>query len=203
MALIDVSVPLRPGLPVWQDGPLRVERTMSIAGGDEVNLTELAFSVHTGTHVDAPCHFVDGAPTLEQVALETWLGPALVVDASEAEHRIGAELVERLVPAGTERVLFKTRSAGLWELGRFSHDYVCLDGSGARVLGDLGVRLAGIDYLTIADGEGHRTLFRAGVVALEGLDLRGVEPGRYRLICLPLSIPGSDGAPARALLEPL
>jgi arylformamidase len=201
VGLVDISVPLAPRLPTWDDEPIRVERTMAIAAGDPVNLTELELPVHTGTHVDAPLHFVDGAPSLDQVPLDTWLGPALVVDATEARERIGRALVERLVPPGTERVLFKTRSAGLWDLGRFSSEYVCLDADGAAAVVERGVRLAGIDYLTIADDEGHRTLFRAGVAALEGLDLRAVEPGRYRLLCLPLSIPGADGAPARALLE--
>ena len=203
MPWIDVSVPLAPGLPTWGNAPMRVERTMRIADGDPVNLTEIAFSVHTGTHVDAPLHFVDGAPSLEQVPLDTWIGPALVVDATETERRIGAALVERLVPPGTERVLFKTRNAALWDLAGFSADYVCLDAEGAAALAGRGVHLAGIDYLTIADAEGHRVLFRAGVAALEGLDLRAVTPGRYRLLCLPLSIPGADGAPARALLQPL
>jgi arylformamidase len=203
MPWIDISVPLGPGLPSWNDEPVRIEQTLAIADGDTVNLTEIGFPVHTGTHVDAPCHFVDGAPTLEQVPLETWIGPALVVDATEAEARIGRALVERLVPSGTERVLFKTRNADLWDRGRFSHDYVCLDRSGAAALAGRGARLAGIDYLTIADDEGHRVLFRAGVAALEGLDLRAVAVGRYELVCLPLSIPGADGAPARALLRPV
>jgi arylformamidase len=201
MGLIDISVPLAPGLPTWENGAMRVERTMAIAAGDPVNLTELELSVHTGTHVDAPLHFVDGAPSLEEIPLGTWLGRVLVVDATEAEDRIGRPLVERLVPPDTERVLFKTRSAGLWDLGDFSSEYVCLDAEGAAAVVERGVRLAGIDYLTIADDEGHRTLFRAGIAALEGLDLRKVEPGHYRLICLPLSIPGADGAPARALLD--
>ncbi len=201
MALIDVSMPLAPGMVVWDDGPIRVERTMAIAAGDPVNLTELELTVHTGTHVDAPLHFVDGAPSIEQLPPDLFVGPALVVDATAAERRIDGGLVEDLVPPGTERVLFKTRNAALWDLGRFSPDHVCLDLTGARAAVERGVRLAGIDYLSIGDEEAHRALFSAGVAALEGLDLRGVEPGSYRLICLPLLIPGSDGAPARAFLE--
>ncbi len=202
-APIDISVPLHAGLVSWQDSPIRVEQTLAIAAGDPVNLTEIAFPVHTGTHVDAPRHFVDGAAALDEVGLDPFNGPADVVDATAAELRIGAALVEAVVPADAERVLFKTRSAALWDERRFSPEHVCLDATGAAALARLGVRLAGIDYLSIGDEEAHRTLFRAGIPALEGLDLRGVPPGRYRLACLPLSIPGADGAPARAVLYPL
>lgn len=203
MALIDVSVPLRSGMVVWQGDSIRIERRLRIAAGDPVNLTDLELSVHTGTHVDAPLHFVDGAPPVDALPPEVFVGPAQVVDARDAEARIGASLVEELVPRGAERVLFKTRSATLWDLDAFSEDYVCLDASGAEALAKRGIRLAGIDYLTIGDDEAHRVLFRAGIAALEGLDLRAAEPGRYRLLCTPVLIAGADGAPARALLEPL
>ena len=200
---IDVSVPLRAGMVVWDDGPLRIEQTMAIADGDPVNFTELALSVHTGTHVDAPSHFVDGAPGLESIDLDVLVGEALVVDATHVPERIGRADVEALVPPGTVRVLFQTRSAALWDRSRFSPEHVCLDGDGGRALVERGVRLAGIDYLSIGDPEAHRVVLGAGIVALEGLDLRAVAPGRYRLTCLPLLIPGADGAPARAVLEPL
>jgi len=203
VALIDISVALRPRMAVWDDAAIRVERTLAIAAGDVCNETELGFSVHTGTHVDAPLHFVDGAPSFDSLPPELFVGPVEVVDARSAEHRIDGALVAELVRSGVERVLFKTRSAALWDLNRFSEEYVCLDASGAAALVERGVRLAGIDYLTIGDEEAHRTLFRAGVVALEGLDLRAVEPGAYGLVCTPVLIAGSDGAPARALLETL
>jgi len=203
VALIDVSVPLRPNMIVWDDAAIRVERTLAIAAGDVCNETELGLSVHTGTHVDAPLHFVDGAPPIDSLPPELFVGPAEVVDAQAAERRIDGALVAELVPQGTERVLFKTRSARLWDLAGFSEDYVCLDASGAAALVERGVRLAGIDYLTIGDEEAHRVLFRGGIVALEGLDLRAVGPGAYRLVCTPVLIAGADGAPARALLEPL
>jgi arylformamidase len=202
VALIDISVPIRSDMIVWEGDSLRIERPLAIAAGDVVNLTRLELSVHTGTHVDAPLHFVDGALPIDLLLPELFVGPAVVVDARSADHRIDEGLVARLVPPGTERVLFKTRSAALWDLPGFSEDYVCLDAGGAAALVGLGVLLAGIDYLTIGDEEAHRVLFRAGVVALEGLDLRAVEPGPYRLVCAPVLIAGSDGAPARAFLEP-
>lgn len=203
MQAIDISVPLRPGMPVWDDEPIQIEQTHAIADGDVVNMSRIAFGVHTGTHVDAPRHFVDGAPGLDEIPLSRWNGDVLVVDATAAERRLDGALLRSLVPPGTERVLFKTRSAALWDLDHFSTDYVCLDPSGASAAVELGIRLAGIDYLTIGDEEAHRILFRAGIVALEGLDMRAVAPGRYRLTCLPLHIPGADGAPARAVLTPL
>lgn len=199
---LDISVPLRPEMPVWGDERIEIEQTHAIADGDVVNMSRIAFCVHTGTHVDAPRHFVDGAPGLDEIPLSRWSGDALVVDATVAERRIDGELLRSLVPPGTERVLLKTRSAALWDRDRFSTDYVCLDSSGASAAVALGIRLAGIDYLTIGDEDAHRILFRAGIVALEGLDMRAVTPGPYRLTCLPLHLPGADGAPARAVLGP-
>lgn len=205
VALIDISVPIRPGMPVYDDDPdVHVERAESIAQGDSANITKLKLGAHTGTHVDAPLHFIDGAPAIEKLPLEALVGPALVVDATAAEGSIDAALLESLdIPPGTDRLLLKTNNSRLWDLDRFSHDFVCLDESGARVLVDRGVRLVGIEYLSIGDERAHEVLLGAAVVPLEGLDLRAVEPGSYRLYCLPLLILGSDGAPARALLEPL
>src|SRR5262245_13779925 len=114
---------------VWDDAPIRVERTLAIAAGDVCNETELGLSVHTGTHVDAPLHFVDGASPIDSLPPELFVGPAEVVDAQAAERRIDGALVAELVPQGTERVLFKTRSARLWDLAGFSEEYVCLDAS--------------------------------------------------------------------------
>ncbi len=120
VALIDISVALRPRMAVWDDAAIRVERTLAIAAGDVCNETELGLSVHTGTHVDAPLHFVDGAPSIDSLPPELFVGPAEVVDARSAEHRIDGALVAELVRPGVERVLFKTRSAALWDLNRSS-----------------------------------------------------------------------------------
>ena len=172
------------------DPEVRLERVSSIAGGDVVNLSRLDLGVHSGTHVDAPLHFVDGGPSVETLPLDVLVGPCVVVEG----------LDPAAVPPGAERVLFKTPNSRLWDRDEFSEDFVALDAEAARPLVAAGVRLVGIDYLSIGDEEAHRILLGAGVVAVEGLDLREVEPGEYRLVCAPLKLEGAEGAPARVLL---
>ena len=202
MEINDISVPVRPGMVTYQGDPqVRLERALSIADGAVANISRLDFGVHTGTHVDAPLHFIDGAPGAESIALDALVGPAHVVDATRIEQVLDEESLRGIdLPAGAERLLFKTRNSRLWELEKFSHDFVYLTGGGARYLIGLGMRLVGIDYLSVGDEEAHRELLHAGVVPVEGLDLRGVKPGAYRLVCLPLRLVDSDGAPARAVL---
>ena len=205
MTLIDVSVPLRPGMIHYPGDPeLHLERVLAIARGDPANVSRLDFGVHSGTHVDAPNHFLDGEPGVDSVPLDVLVGPAQVVDGASLSREVSASALQSLaIPDAAERLLLKTRNSALWERDSFSEDFVSLDESGARWLVERGVRLIGIDYLSIGDEAAHKVLLRAGVVPLEGLDLRRVEPGSYRLICLPLRIEGSDGGPARVLLETL
>jgi arylformamidase len=189
--IIDVSVPIRPGMITYPGDPeVRLERVSSIADGDIANLSRLDLGVHSGTHVDAPLHFVDGGASVETLPLDVLVGPCVVVDGLDAAA----------VRRGSERVLFKTPNSRLWERDEFSENFVALDGEAARALVSRGVRLVGIDYLSIGDEEAHRVLLGAGVVAIEGLDLREVEPGDYRLVCAPLKLEGAEGAPARVLL---
>jgi arylformamidase len=202
MAMIDVTVPIRDGMVHYDRNPeIHLTRVLSIAEGDGANVSRLDFGVHSGTHVDAPLHFLDGGAGAEAVPVEPLIGPCLVVDATSVQKTLDEAAVRSCsVPAGTERVLFKTRNSRLWSTDEFTRDFVRLDGSGAQVLIDLGVSLVGIDYLSIGDQDAHVALLSSGVVPLEGLNLLDVEPGTYRLVCLPLKIVGSDGAPARALL---
>jgi len=208
MGWIDISVGISSALPVWPGDPaIELERLASIEAGEEANISRLASGVHIGTHVDAPKHFLDEGGTVEALSLEALIGPAEVVEISgsatiDAEALAGAD-----IPGGCQRLLLKTSNSQLWsriEAG-FQKDFVAVDDSGAGWLVDHGLRLVGIDYLSIAPwgaaGPTHRTLLRAGVVILEGIDLRQVAPGSYQLVCLPLKLVGSDGAPARAVLE--
>lgn len=199
MEIFDVSVPIRPGMVTYPGDPaVRLERVASIAEGEVCNLSRLDFGVHSGTHVDAPLHFVEDAPAAESLPLDVLVGPARVLDLTEVEGEIGADALDGIgLP---ERVLLKTRNSELWARDEFAEDHVALGGDAARVLVAAGVRLVGIDYLSIGDEAAHHALLEAGVVALEGLDLRGVEPGDYELVCAPLKLVGSDGAPARTLL---
>lgn len=196
MEILDISVPLREGMVTYPGDPLvKLERAASIADGSPVNLTRIDFGLHSGTHVDAPVHFLDGAEGIDQVPLDALIGPCEVVEAPDLTR----ESVAR-APEGVERVLFKTPNSELWASDEFAEDFARLDGEAARFLVERGVRLVGVDYLSVGDEAAHHALLEAGVVPVEGLDLRGVEPGPYELVCLPLRVVGADGAPARAVL---
>ncbi len=203
MTLVDVSLTIRPGMVVYPENPgpvlLPVQR---IAEGAEANVGRLDTGLHTGTHVDAPRHFVEGGAGAEALPLDALVGPAVVVDAREVGERLDASAVARLaIPEGTERVLLRTRNSDLWGRGAFVEDFVAVEASGARALVEQGVRLVGLDYLSIGDPMTHRTFLEVGVVVLEGLDLSQVTAGAYELLCLPLKVEGGDGAPARVLLR--
>jgi arylformamidase len=201
--IIDVSVPIREGMPIYPGDPaVRMELARSRRTGDPANVTRLDFGLHSGTHVDAPVHFLDDGSGVDELPLEAMLGPADVVDATSVEGRAIDESALRTVavPDDCVRLLLKTRNSRLWDREGFSEDFVSLDASGAQYVVDRGVLLVGIDYLSIGDADAHRVLLGSAVVPLEGLDLRAVEPGRYELACLPLRIAAADGAPARVVL---
>ena len=202
MEILDVSIPIRTRMPIYPaDAGVALRRIDAIADGAVANVSAVDLGAHTGTHVDAPDHFLDGAGGVDTVALEPLIGPAVVVDATAVDKTLDAAAVAAAgVPAGAERVLFRTRNSQLWEQEEFNEDFVSFDASGARALLDAGVRLVGIDYLSIGDPGAHRALLGADVAVVEGLDLRAVEPGPYQLVCLPLKLVGSDGGPARAVL---
>jgi arylformamidase len=194
--MIDISVPLREGMVTYPGDPiLKMERAASIAGGDPVNLTRMDFGLHSGTHVDAPVHFIDGASGVDSIPLDAFVGPCEVVEVPDLSRESVAQ-----APEGAERVLFKTPNSELWAREEFAEDFARLDGEAAALLVERGLRLVGVDYLSVGDEAAHLALLEAGVAPVEGLDLRNAEPGSYRLMCLPLRIVGSDGAPARAVL---
>lgn len=196
MEIIDISVPIRTGMVIYPGDPeVRLERASSIADGASANNSRLDMGVHSGTHVDAPVHFIEGAAGTEDLPLEILNGPCEVV----AVPRLDSSAVEA-VPRGTQRVLFKSPNSELWALDRFPDEFERFDRAAAKSLVERGVKLVGVDYLSVGDHEAHHILLGAGVVPVEGLDLRGVEPGSYELHCLPLRLVGSDGAPARAIL---
>jgi arylformamidase len=203
---IDISLSLSPDLPVWPGDPaFEIERIAEIER-DGCNLTRIAGSAHSGTHVDAPLHFLPDGDAIDRVDLEALIGPARVFDLPEAPV-IDAAILDSLDwPSGLARALFRTRNGRLWDRqpAPFQTEFTAIDSSGAQWLADRGPRLIGIDYLSIAPWQEleapHRILLSAGIIPLEGLDLRQVRPGDYELICLPLKLVGADGAPARAVL---
>ncbi|MGA9191073.1 MAG: cyclase family protein [Anaerolineales bacterium] len=207
MPIHDISLGVRVGMPIWPgDPPLKLERFSAIASGDEANVTQWASCVHIGTHVDAPAHFIDGGASVDQLSLKDLNGRAYVVHLPEAEILDRATLEQARIPQRTRRLLFKTKNSKLWTDGetRFHKDFVAIDASGAEWLVSKGVRLVGVDYLSVAPwgaaGPTHRILLEAGVVVVEGLNLSDVTQGRYTLHCLPIKLVGADGAPARAIL---
>jgi len=210
MKIIDVSVPLHAELPTWPGSAgilLRPIKRMAV--GDLENVSRLDCDVHAGTHVDAPWHFVEGGHTAEQLPLDVLIGPAFVAFLPETSAITANDLDGLALPAGTERLLLRTRNSELWAEGvtEFREDYVALTADAARWVVDQGIRLIGVDYLSVQRyGDSpvtHQILLGAGVVILEGLNLATVEPGSYELLCLPLRLVGADGAPARAVLRKL
>jgi len=205
--IYDISLPISESMVVWKgDPPVRITHSSHLSKGDHCTLSRLDLGAHTGTHVDAPAHFIPGGAGVESLDLNLLTGPALVVDARKAKSLSEETLKSLAIPAGTERVLFHTVNSGRWARGekKFAEDYVGVTESGARWLVSRGVRLVGIDYLSVADfhetAPTHRILLGANVILVEGLNLTAIEPGIYTFICLPLKIAGGDGAPARAVL---
>lgn len=203
----DISVPIGNRTITYDgDPPVRFERVAAIADGAVANVSRLDFGVHSGTHVDAPVHFIDGSMGIEALPLDVLVGPAWVADAIAVDGQFDRAAIDRLaIPAGTERLLIRSRNSRLWDRPTFDRSFAGLTEDGAHALIERGVRLVGADYLSIAPFEDptptHVTLLAAGVVIVESLDLREIEPGAYDLICLPLLIPGSDGGPARAIVR--
>jgi arylformamidase len=206
MQIFDISVPIRPDMVIFQGNPgVSLTRVLTLARGDGANVSRLEMGTHTGSHIDAPVHFFDGAAGVEAVPLDACIGPAYVADASAAAGDVDAAVLAGLgIPPATERLLLKTRNSRFWDDPRFHTDFAGVTEDGARWLIARGIRLVAIDYLSMAPfGHGaptHHALLGAGVVILEGVDLRRVEPGHYRLVALPLLIEGSDGGPTRAVL---
>ncbi len=207
MKIHDLTVTIHNGMPVWPGHPsVKLERISDMATGGHSNVSQLSLAVHTGTHVDAPVHFLADDSGVDRLPLEVLVGPACVVVLPESADVVSADLLRKAnIPNGTQRVLLKTRNSAGWKTAtQFNSAFVGLAPDGAAYLVERGVRLVGIDYLSIAPYKQsrptHETLLEAGVVILEGLDLSEVATGSYTLVCLPLKLSGSDGAPARVIL---
>ncbi|MCS4193414.1 arylformamidase [Salinibacter ruber] len=207
--LIDISVSLDESLPIWPDSPgfeLQPLQTREEAG--QARVSRLACDVHTGTHIDAPYHFVPDGSTIEQLPIEATVGRAVVTRVPDAVTTITARTLDELgIPESTTRLLFRTKNSSFWsDYGSvFQAEYAALSPGAATWIVDHGIRCVGVDYLSVQhyeDGpETHQILLREGVVIIEGLDLSDVSPGDYELLCLPIKIAGSEGAPARAALR--
>jgi arylformamidase len=205
MRIHDVTVPLAPGIAAQPgEPPFALERLRS--HGEQLHgLSRLVVSTHTGTHVDAPSHLLQGGASVDQLPLEILLGKARVVEVL-ARERVDRDDLEALDLRDDLRVLLKTRMSGQLQKGGYQSDHVYLSEDAALYLAQAGIKLVGFDYLSVdrfgsADHAAHRALLGHGVIVLEGLDLSEVEPGEYEMACLPLRIAGGDGAPARVVLR--
>jgi arylformamidase len=205
---IDISRPVGPDTPVWPGSPgISLVPLLQIASGDAANVSRIDIEAHTGTHIDAPRHFVEGGATVEALGLEPLIGEVVVAEVQGDE--IGAAELERLaLPAGTRRLVLRTGAShdSAFQSAPFRPDFPALTADGARWVVAHGIGLIGIDYLSIQRYDDppdvHHVLLGAGVVILEGLRLTDVEPGIYTLVCLPMHIIGVEAAPARAILLP-
>ncbi len=210
MKLYDITVPFSTELPVYPGDPaVQITQIASLAAGDICTVSHLSFGSHTGTHVDPPAHFVAGMATLDELSLDVLIGPVRVVDVGEIAA-IDVATIDAANLAGVERVLFKTRNSRLWQAGpqEFAKDFVYLETTAAERLVELGVKLVGIDYLSIEkfnfeQPTTHYALLGNNVVIVEGLNLTDVAAGEYELICLPMKIKNGDGGPARVVLREL
>jgi arylformamidase len=204
---IDVSVPLHTGMVHWPDNPsVTIERDLDMERGDVCNVSKMSLGVHTGTHMDAPVHFLRNDAGIDQMPLTGAIGRARVIEIGDPVSIKPEHLADHAIQRG-ERILFKTRnSSRCWQTDDFVEDFVYISHEAAQYLAATGVQLVGVDYLSVGgfevDGpETHQALLGASIWIIEGLNLSRAEPGVYDLICLPLRIVGGDGAPARAILR--
>jgi arylformamidase len=202
---IDISVPLREGMVVFAfENNMQIERRYSMERGDMGNNSSIHMGVHTGTHMDAPRHVLANGQTIDQMPLNDAIGPARVIEIRDHKAIKAEELKQYKFKRG-ERILFKTlNSQRCWKTDTFIADFVYITEDAAQLLADAGVRMVGIDYLSVGGpGATHRILLGAGIWLLEGLDLSAVGVGNYNLICLPLKLVRTEASPVRAVLQPI
>ena len=208
MKIYDISLPISPALPVWLGDPaIELKQVASMDEGEDANISHLSAGVHIGTHVDAPHHFLNDGRTVENLDLEILTGPAFVLHVDDDAEMVTAEILDAApIPNATRRLLLRTSNAHLWTASprTFDRGFVAISADGAAWLVERGIQLVGVDYLSVAPFDApvstHRILLKAGIIALEGCDLREVPQGEYDLYCLPLKLVGAEGAPARAIL---
>ena len=207
MQTYDISLTLSPDLVTWPGDPgIHIERVEKIEEGAHSNVSKIEMGVHNGTHVDAPFHFLQDGKTVECLQLKALTGRVYVLNLPNADVITATVLENADIPPRTRRLLFKTRNSQFWKnpTKEFQPGFVGISADGAEFLVKRGVKLVGIDYLSISpyhqSRPTHEIFLKAGVVIVEGLNLSEINQGRYTLYCLPLKLAGSDGAPARAIL---
>lgn len=205
MKIFDISVPVTARTPLWPGTTAPTFPTISkLDGSGASNETWISMSPHTGTHLDAPLHFLRRGGAIEKVALDACVGKALVVHLPKAKEIGVRELDAARIPTSTKRILFKTSNGARWKKKSFDKNFVGLTADGAAWLAKRNVVLVGVDYLSVAAYDHvtpvHETLLQKKVVLLEGVNLSVVPAGAYELLCPPLALVGTEAAPVRALL---
>lgn len=207
MQIYDISLTIETGMTVWPGDPeVKIERVVTIGNDSDANISKICMGVHTGTHVDAPVHFFSDGTGVDQLPLKILTGRVYVLEMMKANMITATALEDADIPPRTRRLIIKTRNSQIWSSKNkeFHEEFVGIDAGGAQYLVDHGVKLVGMDYLSVAPYKQgktpHQIFLNAGVVLLEGLNLSKVSQGRYSLYCLPIKILDSDGAPARAIL---
>src|SRR5512135_2363768 len=207
MKFFDVTLTISNDLPTWPGDPaISLKRVADMEAGDSLNLSRLEFGVHSGTHVDAPLHFIQNGKGVDTLNLDILIGMCEIRRVPDEEKVITAQVLESLrIPFGTIRLLLRTSNSDIWARGenKFQEDFVAIDQSGAEWIVEHGIRLVGVDYLSVAPFQAsfptHNVLLQAGVIPIEGLNLSQIDPGEYLLYCLPLKLKDADGAPARVI----
>jgi arylformamidase len=208
MKIIDITLGIDAQLPTWPGDPkIEMNRENKIEEGANANVSRIKMGVHTGTHVDAPFHFLQDGYSVEKLSLDILIGNVWVVSIPDEVVEINRKVLSEIdLSKHPGRILFKTKNSQFWQENplKFHTEFVGISKDGAEYLVEIGVKFVGIDYLSISPYKKsrptHEVLLRAEMVVLEGVDLYHVEPGEYQLICLPLKLVGSDGAPARTVL---
>ncbi len=208
MTIIDISLTLSQDLPVWPGShEFHLSWAKQLSEGDSCNNSRMACDSHTGTHLDAPSHFIGNGVTIDQLPLEILIGPCSVIYLPNIDEITSDDLAKAKIDMESTRLLIRTDNSKLWTIGEtdFKEDFCALTPDAAQWIVNQKIYLIGIDYLSIGkykDGDlTHQLLLGSGLIVLEGLNLSGVTPGKYELICLPLNIKGAEGAPARAVLR--
>lgn len=205
-SIYDISLPIVSDGLVYPGNPeIRISLQQAIAQGAGANVSSLAFGSHTATHVDAPKHFFDDGAGADTLALDVLMGPAVLICVEDDVMSVGVKELKLHELSGHTRVLIKTRNSSFIRGRDFVKDYTYLAPDGAAYLVELGVKLVGVDYLSVEQFHSghhrtHRTLLERGIIIVEGLDLSTPAAGPYELRVLPLRLAGLDGAPARAVL---